>query len=348
MTTDPRPAPSPVLSPALSIVAPCFDEAAGLAAFHERASDAARGTVGASYEIVLVNDGSRDETWEVIQSLCDADPHVVGIDLSRNHGHQLALTAGLSACRGGRVLIIDADLQDPPELLGAMWTKADEGADVVYGRRTARAGETWFKRATASLFYRTLRKLTATDIPADTGDFRLMSRRAVDTLASMPERFRFVRGMVAWIGLPQAEVPYERDARHAGETGYGLAKMLGLALDAVTGFSIVPLRLAVGASVVTGAAGLVALAATIGAHLAGSTLPGWTSIACLVLVMGSLQLAVLGVMSEYLGRMYVEAKGRPLFVVREVIRSNAQAAADGPARTMQDALHERIKVALNG
>ena len=324
--------------PALSVVAPCFDEADGLHAFHDRITAAARKTTGRSYEIVLVNDGSRDATWATIRALSEADPHVVGIDLSRNHGHQLALTAGLSACRGERVLIIDADLQDPPELLGAMWAKADEGADVVYGRRTARAGETRFKRASARLFYRLLRRLTATDIPADTGDFRLMSRRAVDALASMPERFRFVRGMVAWIGLPQAEVPYARDARHAGETGYGLAKMAALALDAITGFSVVPLRLAVAASALTGAVGLVALAATIGAHLAGSTLPGWTSIACLVLVMGSLQLAVLGVMSEYLGRMYMEAKGRPLFIVREVLR--ADAAQDSPARDLQDQLQE--------
>ena len=329
--------PEETLRPALSVVAPCFDEADGLAAFHARAADAARRTVGESFEIVLVNDGSRDATWATIRRLSEKDPHVVGIDLSRNHGHQLALTAGLSACRGERVLIIDADLQDPPELLPAMWAKADEGADVVYGRRAARAAETRFKKASAALFYRALRRLTATDIPADTGDFRLMSRRAVDALASMPERFRFVRGMVAWIGLPQAEVPYERDARFAGETGYSLSKMISLALDAVTGFSIVPLRLAVVASVVTGGIGLLALAATVGAHFAGTTVPGWTSIACLVLVMGSLQLGVLGVMGEYLGRMYVEAKGRPLFIVREVVR---QAGTQSPARALQDRVAE--------
>ena len=196
----------------LSIVVPCFNEEACLPVLHQRLTAAARGAVGEDYEIVLVNDGSRDGSWPIMQQLAAEDPHLVAINLSRNHGHQLALTAGLDLCRGDNVLIIDADLQDPPELLPEMLaTMEREHADVVYGVRKSRAGETAFKRATAHGFYRLLSRATEVDIPVDAGDFRLISRRALDALLAMPEQARFIRGMVAWIGFRQVPFPYDRE-----------------------------------------------------------------------------------------------------------------------------------------
>ena len=202
---------------ALSIVVPCFNEEQCLPALHERLSKAARASFGNDYELVLVNDGSRDSSWQIMQELASNDPHVVGINLSRNHGHQLALTAGLDLASGEMILIIDADLQDPPELLSDMVaTMRSEGADVVYGVRRSRAGETAFKRATAHGFYRLLARATDVDIPLDAGDFRLMSRRALDVLLAMPEQARFIRGMVAWIGFKQVPILYDRSERLAG------------------------------------------------------------------------------------------------------------------------------------
>ena len=229
----------------LSIVVPCFNEEACLPALHDRLSAAAKGVVGSDYEIVLVNDGSRDSSWAIMRRLAATDPRLVAINLSRNHGHQLALTAGLDLCRGDVILVIDADLQDPPELLGDMLaTMEREDADVVYGVRKSRAGETAFKRATAHGFYRLLSRATEVDIPLDAGDFRLMSRRALDALLAMPEQARFIRGMVAWIGFNQVPFLYDRQERLAGETKYPLGKMIRFALDALTGFSSAPLKLA--------------------------------------------------------------------------------------------------------
>ena len=212
---------------ALSIVVPCFNEQACLIALHQRLSSAARSAVGEDYEIVLVNDGSRDSSWPMMRELAEQDPHLVAVNLSRNHGHQLALTAGLDLCRGETILIIDADLQDPPELLPEMMTAMrSEGADVVYGVRTSRSGETAFKRATAHAFYRLLSRATEVNIPVDAGDFRLMSRRALNALLAMPEQARFIRGMVAWIGFKQLPFAYDRDERFAGETKYPLKRMI--------------------------------------------------------------------------------------------------------------------------
>ena len=230
---------------ALSIVVPCFNEQACLAALCERLGAAAHSAVGDDYEIVLVNDGSRDASWPMMREMAKTDAHLVAVNLSRNHGHQLALTAGLDLCRGKAILIIDADLQDPPELLPEMMAvMRSEGADVVYGVRRSRSGETAFKRATAHGFYRLLSRATEVDIPVDAGDFRLMSRRALDALLAMPEQARFVRGMVAWIGFKQAPFAYDRQERFAGETKYPLRKMIALTLDSVTGFSQAPLRFA--------------------------------------------------------------------------------------------------------
>src|SRR6059058_3209662 len=222
----------------LSIVVPCYNEEGCLQALHERLTAAARACRCGDYEIVLVNDGSRDRTLPMMRELAASDPHVVAVNLSRNHGHQLALTAGLDLCRGEKILIIDADLQDPPELLPAMLeTMVESDADVVYGVRKSRRGETAFKRATAHGFYRLLSRATEVEIPLDTGDFRLMSRRALDALLAMPEQTRFIRGMVAWIGFKQVPLAYDREERFAGETKYPLKKMMRFAFDALTGFS---------------------------------------------------------------------------------------------------------------
>jgi dolichol-phosphate mannosyltransferase len=304
---------------ALSIVVPCFNEEACLPVLHERLAAAARAAAGDDYEIVLVNDGSRDSTWTLMQGLAAADPHVLAVNLSRNHGHQLALTAGLDLCRGDTILIIDADLQDPPELLPRMMeTMRGEDADVVYGVRKSRAGETPFKRATAHGFYRLMSRATEVDIPLDTGDFRLMSRRALDALLALPEQARFIRGMVAWIGFRQVPLAYDRDERFAGETKYPLKKMLRFALDALTGFSSAPLKLAshVGLALSIGSVILILYIAY--AWLAGRSIQGWTSLMLVVVIIGAVQMFVLALMGEYIGRLYNEAKRRPLYIVQEI------------------------------
>ncbi len=315
---------------ALSAVVPCFNEVDGIGELHRRVTAACREQAGESYEIVLVIDGSTDGTREAILDLAKSDPHVVALDLARNYGHQIALTAGLEFCRGRRILILDADLQDPPELLGPMTAKMDEGFDVVYGQREKRDGETWFKRASAAVFYRVLRRMVDVDIAPDTGDFRLMSRRAVDFLNAMPERYRFIRGMVSWVGLRQAAFSYRRQARFAGKTQYPLRKMLLLAVDAMTSFSVIPLRIASLLGALFGILGLLALANTLIAWATNHVLPGWTSIAALILVIGSVQLLMLGVFGEYLGRMYMETKRRPLYNIRDIVSCGEAAEAATP------------------
>lgn len=310
---------------ALSVVIPCYNERDGIAELHRRVTAACDAQAGSSYEIVLVIDGATDGTREAIGDLARKDTHIVAIDLARNYGHQIALSAGLELCRGERILILDADLQDPPELLGPMMAKMDEGFDVVYGQRLKRDGESLFKRTSASLFYRLLRRMVDIDIAADTGDFRLMSRRAVDHLNAMPERYRFIRGMVTWIGLKQTAFHYHRQARFAGTTHYPVRKMVLLAIDAMTSFSIAPLRFASHLGMIFGLIGLVALGYTIFAWLEGNVLPGWTSLAAIVLILGSVQLLVLGIFGEYLGRMYMETKRRPLYIVNEIVCSDVVA-----------------------
>jgi len=307
------------VSVGLSIVIPCFNEEACLAALYERLTKAARSVMGDDYEIVLVNDGSRDSTWTMMRDLAARDAHVIGVNLSRNHGHQLALTAGLDLCRGASILIIDADLQDPPELLGPMLeTMRAEDADVVYGVRRSRSGETPFKRATAHGFYRLLAKATDVDIPVDTGDFRLMSRRALDVLLAMPEQARFIRGMVAWIGFRQVPFAYDRDERFAGETKYPLSKMIRFALDALTGFSSAPLKLASHAGLWLSVGSLLLIVYIAYAWATGQSIQGWTSLMLIVVVLGAVQMFVLALMGEYIGRLYNEVKGRPLYIVQEI------------------------------
>lgn len=321
---------------ALSVVIPCYNELGGIAELHRRVT-AACSDVGQSYEIVLVVDGATDGTREAIFELAKNDHRVVCIDLARNYGHQIALSAGLEFCRGQRILILDADLQDPPELLGAMMAKMDEGFDVVYGQRLKRSGESWFKLASAAMFYRVLRKMVDVDIAADSGDFRLMSRRAVDQLNAMPEHYRFIRGMVSWIGLKQVAFPYERQSRFAGTTHYSLKKMLFLAADAMTSFSTVPLRIASHLGALFGLMGLVVLGYTVFSWFIGNVVPGWTSLAVIVLILGSTQLLVLGIFGEYLGRMYMEAKRRPLYVVNEIVSHSASVENQGlPVHRLQE------------
>lgn len=304
----------------LSIVVPCFNEEACLGELHQRLASAAHGAVGEDYELVLVNDGSSDCSWPLMRRLAEDDSHVIAVNLSRNHGHQLALTAGLDMCGGDTVLIIDADLQDPPELLTPMLgVMAAEEADVVYGVRRSRTGETAFKRATAHGFYRMLSRATDVDIPLDAGDFRLMSRRALNALLSMPEQARFIRGMVAWIGFRQVPFLYDRKERFAGESKYPLSKMIRFAFDALTGFSSAPLKLASHAGLALSGGSLLIVLYILYAWLSGQSIPGWTSLMLVVVVLGAVQMFVLALMGEYIGRLYNEAKGRPLYIVQEVV-----------------------------
>jgi glycosyltransferase involved in cell wall biosynthesis len=315
---------------ALSIVVPCFNEEACLAELHERLRAAARSAVGDDHELVLVNDGSRDGSWPAMQGLAADDPRVLAINLSRNHGHQLALTAGLDLCRGDTILIIDADLQDPPELLGPMLEAMREnGADVVYGVRRSRAGETAFKRATAHGFYRLLSRATEVDIPLDAGDFRLMSRRALDALLAMPEQARFIRGMVAWIGFKQLPFPYDRQQRFAGETKYPFRKMMRFALDALTGFSSAPLKLASHAGLLLSAGSVLLVLYIAYAWLSGQSIQGWTSLMLVVVILGAIQMFALALMGEYIGRLYNEAKKRPLYIVQDIAGGDGQNARLG-------------------
>jgi dolichol-phosphate mannosyltransferase len=306
--------------PSLSVVAPCYNEQEVLREFHRRMSAVCR-EITLDYEIVLVDDGSSDETWPLMRQLAETDSQLVLVKLSRNHGHQLALTAGLTICQGEKILIIDADLQDSPEHLPAMLKTMEQGADVVYGQRRQRAGESRFKLWTAAAFYRVLNKLSETDIPQDTGDFRLMSRRALDVLLSMPERHRFIRGMVSWLGFRQEAFLFDRDARFAGETKYPLRKMLRLAMDGLLSFSTWPLKLANILAALLGAVGLLFLliCAPI-AFVRASTSSGWYAVLGVLALLSAVQMLVLGILGEYLGRVYAQTQGRPLFIIETIER----------------------------
>ncbi len=306
---------------ALSIVIPCYNEESCLDELHRRVTVIATEAFGSDYELLLINDGSKDTTWAIMQRLATVDPRLVALNLSRNHGHQLALTAGLDLARGEKILILDADLQDPPELLPDMLAvMAAEQADVVYAVRRAREGESMSKKLSAALFYRLLAALTDTHIPLDTGDFRLISRRALDTFLSMPEQARFIRGMVAWVGFRQVPLVYDRDERYAGVTNYPFSKMLKLALDAITGFSTTPLRLASHAGLVLTLLSVLLLLYLIIGHILGiPMIAGWASQMFAIVAIGAVQMFVLGLIGEYLGRLYMESKRRPLYIIADVI-----------------------------
>ncbi len=310
--------PPPRSPPNLSIIVPCYNEETSITPLCVRLKSACEHARESNYQIILINDGSRDDTWGAITRQCELDGRIFGVNLSRNHGHQLALSSGLSICQGQRVLIIDADLQDPPELLPQMMELMNEGADVVYGQRRTRVGEKTFKKTTAAMFYRLLRRVADISIPIDTGDFRLMRREVVDVLNSMPEHHRFIRGMVSWVGYQQVPLYYDRSPRASGKTGYSIGKMVRFALDAITGFSVAPLRfstyLACSFLVM---AGLLAIYVLYSAFFLG-VVKGWSSLFLAFLVFSGVQLFCLGLMGEYIARIFVETKRRPLYVIKEV------------------------------
>ena len=320
--TDMRPRVAEAIEPTipLSIVVPCFNEEQCISACYQRLVASCDRLINDCYEIVFVNDGSTDRTAEILLSIRERDRRVIIVDLARNYGHQLALSAGLSVTRGGRVLVIDADLQDPPELLGDMMAEMDRGADVVYGQRKRRDNESWFKLVSAKLFYRLLSRVASVPIPQDTGDFRLMTRQVVDILNSMPETHRFIRGMVSWIGFKQVPVFYERNSRFAGETKYPMRKMIMLGSDAITAFAIAPLRFVY---TLAFAAALLALALilwSIYTFLSEKAVPGWSSLIVVVLTFSAIQLFALGIIGEYIGRIFIQVKGRPMFIIKQIHR----------------------------
>jgi dolichol-phosphate mannosyltransferase len=301
----------------LSIVIPVFNEEDNILPLVHRLRQTLAPT-GLAYELIFVNDGSRDATLLRIKELSAIHPEIKYIDLSRNFGHQIAVSAGLDYATGQVVGIIDADLQDPPELLLPMYEKWKEGYDVVYALRIRRKGESWFKLVTARLFYRILSKITQIDIPLDTGDFRIMDKRVVEVLRSMPERHKFLRGQIAWVGFRQTGLEYERDARQFGKTGYPFSKMLRFALDGITGFSDIPLRFVSNLGIlVTIFAFFMTLYALYSRYILQDYTQGWTSIIITVLFMGGVQMISIGIIGEYLTRINADTRKRPLYVVRE-------------------------------
>jgi dolichol-phosphate mannosyltransferase len=305
--------------PRFSIVAPAFNEEQTLPEFCRHVRDV-MDEVGEPWELVLINDGSSDGTREVAHRLHDEDPRVCIIDFARNFGHQLAVTAGLDHARGDAVVVIDSDLQDPPEVIPRLIERWREGYQVVYGVRSEREGETWFKLFTARLFYRIIGALTDVDIPMEAGDFRLMDRQVVDDLRDMREHHRFIRAMTSWVGYRQVGVEYERHARFAGETKYPFYKMFRLALDAVTGFSDLPLRLSYLVGFLLLAIGLIAGLVLLVLRLMGQApLAGQGTLLAVVLILSGTQLVFLGIIGEYLSRIYNEVRGRPLYTINELV-----------------------------
>lgn len=308
--------------PRYSIIAPCFNEEGVLPELYRRICQVMDQT-GEPWELVLINDGSRDKTPQLMRELRAGDPRVKLIDFTRNFGHQIAVTAGLDYAQGDAVIIIDADLQDPPEVILQMIDRWKQGYEVVYAVRTKRKGESWFKEFTAKLFYRIIYRITDVDIPLDTGDFRLMDRRVVEAIKQMRERHRFVRGMTSWVGFRQTGVEYVREERFAGETHYPFSKMLKFALDAITGYSYAPLQIATFLGFLIAGLSAVAVVLVIYARLfmgqvGQEQFHGQATTLVMVLFLGGVQLITLGVIGEYLGRIYDEVKGRPLYLVRQV------------------------------
>ncbi|MEE9217247.1 MAG: glycosyltransferase family 2 protein [Anaerolineales bacterium] len=303
--------------PTFSVVGPVYDEVETLRNFYDRVQAAMDG-IGEPWELVLVDDGSTDGSSEIIRDLAFEDVRVRPVLFSRNFGHQIAVTAGMDYSRGQAVVIIDTDLQDPPELISELAEKWREGFEVVYAVRTEREGEGWFKRATAAVFYRVINSITEVDIPLNAGDFRLLDRKVVAALMKMREHHRFPRAMTAWVGFRQIGVPYKRAARQAGETKYPFRKMLRLAINAVTGFSYFPLQIATYFGFLSAALAILAIPIVIYIRLSGrAELSGQATTLIAVLFLGGVQLISLGILGEYIGRLYDEAKNRPLYVLRE-------------------------------
>lgn len=302
-----------------SIVVPVYNEEAVIEETYRRLKEVMDSTKEI-YEIIFVNDGSRDKTVDKAVRICSRDSNIKVINFSRNFGHQVAVTAGMDYARGKAIVIIDADLQDPPAVILQMIEKWKEGYEVVYGKRMKRKGETAFKKVTAKLFYRTLRSMTTVDIPVDTGDFRLIDRKVCDALKSLPERNRYVRGLVSWVGFKQIGVEYVREERYAGETKYPLKKMIKFAGDAITSFSYKPLKFGTYMGTIMSAISFFALLFVIYQKMfTDTTVPGWASMACIALFFNGMIITMLGIMGEYIGRIYDEAKGRPQYIVTQSI-----------------------------
>jgi glycosyltransferase involved in cell wall biosynthesis len=325
---------APMSRPTLSLVIPIFNEELIIPELDRRlrAFLGELPEVGPSWEVVFVNDGSKDRSLPMLKELAAGEPRYKVISFSRNFGHQAAITAGVDRADGEAVVVMDADLQDPPEVVRSMIAKWREGHDVVYAVREKRLGETWFKRATAAAFYRVLRAmLGGISIPVDAGDFRLMSRPVVLTLRALREQHRFVRGMVAWVGFKQVAVKYERPARFAGETKYPLKKMLRFALDGITSFSTVPLRFATWLGALAGAVASATAVWALIQGIVGHVVPGWTTIMIAVSFGTCAQLLMIGILGEYIGRIYEEVKRRPLYVIGEEINLAAPPDRSGAA-----------------
>jgi dolichol-phosphate mannosyltransferase len=316
----------------LSVVAPVYNEAELIETFVQRTSAA---LADYTFELIIVNDGSSDGTTEMLDSMAAHDRRLRVVHLSRNFGHQAALTAGLEHAIGEVVTMIDTDLQDPPELIPKMVEQWEAGSDVVYAVRSEREGESAFKLASASSFYRLFNKLAQVDLESNSGDFRLLDRRALDALLSMTERSRFLRGMTVWVGFTQTAVPYERGARAAGETKYTFRKMVRFSLDAITSFSDLPLQLSTYVGLLFAGVAFVAIPVVLALRLAGSYLPGFGTITIILLLIGGMVMIALGVIGEYVGRIYDEVKHRPLYIVREE-RNRPERAAHPPIATQAE------------
>ena len=305
------------MTPSISVIAPIFNEEKNIPELYRRVKETLD-LAGETWELLMVDDGSTDQSSELIRQLAQQDQRVRPVIFARNFGHQIAVSAGMDYSRGQAVVIIDSDLQDPPEVILDLIKKWREGFEVVYAVRTEREGESWFKLFTASLFYRLIYRITDVEIPMDAGDFRLLDRKVVNVLKGMRERFRFLRGMSAWVGYRQVGVPYRRAARMAGETKYPFRKMFRLALNAITGFSYFPLQLATYLGFISAGISILTIPVVVSMRLTGSqAFFGQATTLIAVLFLGGVQLISLGILGEYIGRLYDEAKGRPLYIVRE-------------------------------
>jgi polyisoprenyl-phosphate glycosyltransferase len=316
--------------PIISVVVPVYNEEAVVFESYKRLKGVME-ALNEPYELIFVNDGSRDATPDIVRHICEADSTVHFIDFARNFGHQIAISAGMDYASGEAVVVIDADLQDPPEVIPEMIAKWRKGYDVVYGKRAERKGETLFKRFTSAAFYRVLQKLTDVDIPVDTGDFRLIDRKVCDALKLIKERNRYIRGIISWLGFKQTGVEFVRDKRFAGETKYPLKKMLRFAFDGITSFSVKPLKLSSYVGGIVSFAGFAYLLVVVYQKLfTDRTVTGWASMMAVSLFFNGVVLMMLGIIGEYIGRIYDEAKGRPLYVVRETLNFvNAEAHTGG-------------------
>jgi glycosyltransferase involved in cell wall biosynthesis len=303
----------------LSIVVPCYNEEDNINVFFDRMRSSLSDMEDFEFEIIFIDDGSSDATWKNQCQLADKENFIKCIKLSRNFGHQIAVCAGLDQAQGDFIAIIDADLQDPPEVIPEMLAKAESGFDVVYGKRKKRDGETIFKKLTSYLYYRGLSFLTEVDIPNDTGDFRIISKRVLETFKKMPEKHKYIRGMISWVGFQQTPFEYSRQTRHAGSTGYTLRKMIMLGLDGISSFSIKPLRIAMVFSFLAAILSILFFSLAVFEWSQGYTIRGWTSLIAIVCLIGSANLFVLGIIGEYLGKMVMETKDRPLYVIDQII-----------------------------